>query len=151
MRVLIQRVSRAAVHVEGSCVAQIGHGFLLFVGLTHEDSQRDIGALCHKIVKLRVFDDGLGKMNLAISDVGGEILVVSQFTLYGSASKGNRPSFIQAMHPDTANSFYETFVSTLRNLGISVQCGVFGANMDVALHNDGPVTLMLESIDGKII
>ncbi|MFA5624480.1 MAG: D-aminoacyl-tRNA deacylase [Bradymonadales bacterium] len=151
MKALIQRVSSASVSVGEQRVSEIGGGFLLLLGLTHTDSEVEVQVLSQKISKLRVFNDDEGKMNLSIQDVGGSILLVSQFTLYGNATKGNRPSFVAAMHPDQAQALYERFAEALRALKIPVQCGVFGAEMDVALHNDGPVTLMLECVDGKIL
>jgi D-aminoacyl-tRNA deacylase len=150
MRVLLQRVSRAEVRVrsddgESSWVSgRIGRGFLLLVGITHLDTEAEVLWMADKIVGLRLFSDADGKLNLALGDVLGGALVVSQFTLYGDARKGRRPSFIDAARPDTAIPLYERFVALLRERGIPVATGVFGATMDVDLVNDGPVTLWLE-------
>ncbi len=144
MRVLLQRVSRAHVTAGGRETGRIGRGFVALVGFTHGDSTAHLEWMADKIVGLRVFGDAEGKMNLAITDVGGAILVVSQFTLYGDASKGRRPSFIQAAHPDAAVPLYEGFIGALRQRGVTVATGEFGAKMDVDLVNEGPVTLWLE-------
>ena len=148
MRVLLQRVSRAEVRVrEGSAVrttGRIGRGFLLLVGFTNGDDETRVGWMAEKIVGLRLFADAEEKMNLALADVAGELLVVSQFTLYGDAAKGRRPSFIDAARPETAIPLYERFVALLRERGVTVATGEFGAMMDVELVNDGPVTLWLE-------
>ena len=144
MRVLLQRVSRAAVTVDGRETGRIGLGFLVLVGLTHGDSDEHLQWMADKIVGLRLFADAEGKMNLGLTEVGGALLVVSQFTLYGDAQKGRRPSFIQAAHPDVAVPLYEKFVVALRERGVPVETGEFGAMMQVELVNDGPVTLWLE-------
>jgi D-tyrosyl-tRNA(Tyr) deacylase len=144
MRVLIQRVSRAAVHVGERTVGRIGRGFLLFVGFTHDDDDERLQWMADKIVGLRLFPDDDGKMNRALSDAGGALLVVSQFTLYGDAAKGRRPSFINAARPETAVPLYERFSALLREKGVEVQTGEFGADMQVELMNDGPVTLWLD-------
>lgn len=144
MRVLLQRVSRAAVTVDGREIGQIASGFVVLVGFTHGDSAEQVQWMAEKIVGLRLFSDAEGKMNLAISDVGGALLVVSQFTLYGDAQKGRRPSFIQAAHPDAAIPLYESFIIALRERGVAVATGEFGATMQVELVNDGPVTLWLD-------
>ena len=148
MRVLLQRVSRAEVRVrENSAVrttGRIARGFLLLVGFTHDDDEARVGWMAEKIVGLRLFADAEEKMNLALADVGGELLVVSQFTLYGDAAKGRRPSFIDAARPETAIPLYERFLALLRDRGVTVASGEFGAMMDVELVNDGPVTLWLE-------
>jgi D-tyrosyl-tRNA(Tyr) deacylase len=144
MRVLIQRVSRASVTVDGRETGQIGTGFLALVGFTHGDGDEHIQWMADKVVGLRVFGDAEGKMNLAITDVGGSVLVVSQFTLYGDTQKGRRPSFIQAAHPDAAVPLYEKFVTALKERAVPVATGEFGADMKVELVNDGPVTLWLE-------
>ena len=144
MRVLLQRVSRASVTVAGRATARIGLGFLVLVGLTHRDSDEQLQWMADKIAGLRLFADAEGKMNLGLMDVGGALLVVSQFTLYGDAQKGRRPSFIQAAHPDVAVPLYEKFVVALRERGVPVETGEFGAMMQVELVNDGPVTLWLE-------
>lgn len=148
MRVLLQRVSRAEVRVkdeQGVRVAgSIERGFALLVGFAHADTTEQVDWMATKVEGLRLFTDSDGKMNLSLADVGGAILVVSQFTLYGDASKGRRPSFIDAARPETAIPLYEAFIGALRQRGITVACGEFGADMDVDLVNDGPVTLWLE-------
>jgi len=141
---VVQRVSRAAVRVDGQTVGAIGRGFLVLVGLKPDDSETTLRWMAEKLVGLRVFGDAEGKMNLALGDVGGALLVVSQFTLYGDASKGRRPSFIDAAPPAVAEPLYEKFVAMLRALGANVETGKFGAMMDVELVNDGPVTLVIE-------
>ena len=144
MRVLLQRVSRASVRVDGRVTGEIERGFLLFLGLTHEDDERRLEWMADKVVGLRLFPDSDGKMNLALADVGGALLVVSQFTLYGDASQGRRPSFIAAARPEAAEPLYLRFVEMLRDRAVRVETGEFGAMMDVSLVNDGPVTLWLE-------
>jgi D-aminoacyl-tRNA deacylase len=148
MRVLLQRVSRAEVRVRESgairTTGRIGRGFLLLVGFTSGDDASRAEWMADKVVGLRLFADADDKMNLALGDVGGELLVVSQFTLYGDAAKGRRPSFIDATRPDVAIPLYERFVALLRERGVTVATGEFGAMMDVELVNDGPVTLWLE-------
>ena len=144
MRVLLQRVSRAEVRVGDRVSGRIGRGFLLLVGLTHTDDEAALAWMADKVIGLRLFGDADDKMNLALADVGGALLVVSQFTLYGDALKGRRPSFIDAARPETAIPLYERFVALLRERGPLVETGEFGAMMDVELVNDGPVTLVLE-------
>jgi D-aminoacyl-tRNA deacylase len=144
MRVLLQRVSRAEVRVGDRVTGAIGRGFLLLVGFTHADSDVQLAWMADKIVGLRLFADAEDKMNLALTDVGGSLLVVSQFTLYGDAARGRRPSFIDAARPETAIPLYERFVAMLRERGVQTETGEFGAMMDVELVNDGPVTLWLE-------
>ncbi len=144
MRVLLQRVSRAEVRVGGRVTGAIGRGFLLFVGLTHADTGAQLAWMAEKVVGLRLFGDADGKMNLGLEDVGGAVLVVSQFTLYGDAAKGRRPSFVDAARPELAIPLYERFIAMLRERGLRVETGEFGAMMDVELVNDGPVTLSLE-------
>ena len=144
MRVVLQRVSRAEVRVGERVTGRIGRGFLLLVGFTHDDGEAVLDWMADKIVGLRLFADAEDKMNLALADVGGELLVVSQFTLYGNAEKGRRPSFIDAARPETAIPLYERFVALLRERVGRVETGEFGAMMDVDLVNDGPVTLLLE-------
>jgi len=141
---LLQRVSRAEVRVGDRVTGRIGKGFLLFVGMTHTDGAEQVEWMAEKVSGLRLFSDADDKMNLALADVGGEVLVVSQFTLYGDSVKGRRPSFIDAARPDTAIPLYESFVALLRAKGLKVETGEFGAMMDVELVNDGPVTLWLE-------
>lgn len=144
MRVLLQRVSRAEVRVDGRVTGQIGAGLVLLVGLTHTDTADQLVWMADKVVGLRIFGDAEGKMNLSVADSGGAVLVVSQFTLYGDSAKGRRPSFIDAARPDQAMPLYEQFISLLRDRGLTVATGEFGAIMDVELVNDGPVTLWLE-------
>jgi D-tyrosyl-tRNA(Tyr) deacylase len=144
MRLLLQRVSRAEVRVGGRVVGKVGRGFCLLVGFTHTDGEEQVEWMADKVVGLRLFGDEAEKMNLALEDVGGALLVVSQFTLYGDARKGRRPSFIDAARPEAAEGLYEQFVERLRARGVHVETGEFGAMMEVDLVNDGPVTLWLE-------
>ncbi len=144
MRVLLQRVSRAEVRVGGRSIGRIERGFLLLVGFIGTDTAAQVEWMADKVSGLRLFSDAEDKMNLALSDVGGSCLVVSQFTLYGDASKGRRPSFIDAARPDVAVPLYEAFIGALRARGVTVETGEFGAMMDVELVNDGPVTLWIE-------
>jgi D-tyrosyl-tRNA(Tyr) deacylase len=144
VRVVVQRVSRAAVRVDGRTVGAIGRGCVVLVGLAPADTEAQLRWMAEKLVGLRVFGDAEGKMNLALADVGGALLVISQFTLYGDAQKGRRPSFIDAAPPEVAEPLYARFVALLRELGATVETGAFGAMMDVELVNDGPVTLVLE-------
>lgn len=145
MRVLVQRVSRAEVTVEGRVTGEIGPGLLLLVGIRQGDGDAELEWMVHKLANLRVFSDAEGKMNLSVQDTGGGVLAISQFTLYGDAKKGNRPSYIEAARPEVAEPLYDKFCEQLgAAIGKEVQRGVFGAHMDVELINDGPVTLMLE-------
>lgn len=144
MRIVLQRVRHASVAVEGRVLGEIGVGYLLLVGFTSTDGDAEIEWMAEKIVGLRVFNDADGKMNVDIAAAGGAVLVISQFTLYGDASKGRRPSFIDAARPETAIPCYERFLAALRARGLRVECGEFGADMQVELCNDGPVTLLLE-------
>ena len=144
MRILLQRVSQASVTVGERVTGEIGRGFLLLVGFTHGDTNTDVAWLAEKVAGLRLFADAEGKMNLALAAAGGALLVVSQFTLYGDAAKGRRPSFVSAARPEVAIPLYEAFLAALRATGVDVAAGEFGADMQVALVNDGPVTLMLE-------
>ena len=145
MRVVVQRSKKAKVTVNGEITGQISKGLVLLVGVTHQDTVEDAAFLADKIVNLRIFEDDAGKMNLSLLDVGGEILSVSQFTLYGDCRKGRRPNFMEAARPEQANQLYERFNGLLREKGIKVETGIFGAMMDVELINDGPVTLIVES------
>lgn len=145
MRVVVQRSKEASVTVAGQTVGEITKGFVLLVGITHSDTTEDAKYLAEKIVNLRVFEDQQGKMNLSLSQVAGEILSISQFTLYGDCRKGRRPNFMEAAHPDHASVIYDQFNQLLRDHGVKVETGQFGAMMDVALINDGPVTLIIES------
>lgn len=144
MRTLLQRVSRARVMVEGRVTGEIGAGLLLLVGFTRGDSAAALSWMADKLLTLRIFVDDEGKMNRSVQEIGGSVLVVSQFTLYGDTSRGRRPSFVDAAPPDVAIPLYEQFVSTLRAAGVPVATGEFGAMMEVELVNDGPVTLLLE-------
>lgn len=144
MRVLLQRVSEASVRIDGRIVGAINRGFVLLVGFTRGDTPSDVAWLADKVVGLRVFNDAEGKMNLDLAAVDGAVLVVSQFTLYGDAGRGRRPSFIDAAPPDVAIPLYQRFLDALRQAGLTVASGEFGADMQVSLVNDGPVTLMLE-------
>lgn len=150
MRLLIQRVLNASVDIDSTVQRSIQRGLLIFVGFTHGDTQEDVQKLAHKVQGLRVFEDDCGKMNLSLAEVQGELMVISQFTLYGSARKGFRPSFTGAMDPLKANELYECFIEILRAMNLKVQTGSFGSDMKVSLINDGPVTLLLESLDGQI-
>jgi D-tyrosyl-tRNA(Tyr) deacylase len=141
---LLQRVSRAEVRVDGRVTGRIGKGLLVLVGFTHSDGDEQLAWMADKIIGLRIFSDAEQKMNLALTDVGGAVLVVSQFTLYGNAEKGRRPSFVDAARPEQAIPLYERFVLLLRERAIPTETGEFGAMMDVELVNDGPVTLWLE-------
>lgn len=145
MRVVVQRSKAAKVTVEGTVVGSITNGLVLLVGVTHEDREEDAAFLAEKIANLRIFEDDGGKMNLSILEAGGEILSVSQFTLYGDCRKGRRPNFMDAAKPDQALSIYNAFNSYLSEKGLKVENGVFGAMMDVQLINDGPVTLIIDS------
>jgi D-tyrosyl-tRNA(Tyr) deacylase len=144
MRILLQRVSRAEVRIDGRATGRIGAGFCLLVGFTHSDGEEQVAWMADKVLGLRLFGDAEGKMNLALGDVDGALLVVSQFTLYGDAQKGRRPSFIDAARPELAEPLYQRFVAALRERGARVETGEFGAMMEVELVNDGPVTLWLE-------
>ena len=145
MRVVLQRVSHASVTVEEKVIGQIQRGFLLLVGVTHDDAMEDMEYLVRKIVQMRIFEDEEGKLNRSIQDIGGEILSVSQFTLYADTKKGNRPSFSKAAPGDVALEMFEQFNGLLRDTGIPVETGQFGADMKVDLLNDGPVTILLDS------
>lgn len=146
MRALIQRVKKASVHIEGEIHSEIGHGLLILLGIEAEDTQEDINWLAGKIARLRIFSDKSDAMNLSVQDIDGDCLVVSQFTLHASTKKGNRPSFIRAAKPDIAISLYEKLVLQIENeTNKKVQTGSFGAMMDVALINDGPVTIWIDS------
>ncbi|SDT31130.1 D-tyrosyl-tRNA(Tyr) deacylase [Paenibacillaceae bacterium GAS479] len=142
---VVQRCSSAEVTVEGISTGRIGRGLMLLVGLTHEDEEADIRWMADKIANLRIFEDESRKMNLSVRDAEGEILSVSQFTLYGDARKGRRPNFMAAARPEQAEPMYEAFNDALRSSGLKVETGRFGAMMDVSLVNDGPVTLILDS------
>lgn len=144
MKIVVQRVKSASVKVNSEIVSSIDHGLLLLVGFEKNDTMSDVLKLAKKVVSLRIFDDEDGKMNLSVQQVGGAILSVSQFTLAALTKKGNRPSFIEAMEPQLAQKYFETFNEEVKKLGIEVKSGVFQAHMDVSLVNDGPVTILLE-------
>jgi D-aminoacyl-tRNA deacylase len=145
MKVVAQRVSEAKVTVAGEIVGRIGKGLLLLVGIGHEDGERELVWMADKLAGLRVFEDEEGKMNLSLPEVGGDVLSVSQFTLYGDCRKGKRPNFMAAARPEQAEALYVRFNELLRERGLAVETGRFGAMMDVSLVNDGPVTLIIES------
>lgn len=144
MRALIQRVSHASVTVDGRVTGRIGRGFAVLLGITHTDGRAEADWVAAKIAGLRVFDDDAGKMNRSLADVDGQLLVVSQFTLYGDARKGRRPSFTDAAAPELAEPLIDYFVETLRDAGFTVATGVFGTHMDVEIHNEGPITMLIE-------
>ena len=145
MRVILQRVSKAKVVINQTIYSHIKHGFLVLIGITHDDTNLDIEWLVQKILSLRVFSDSDGKMNLSLQDVQGELLVVSQFTLFASTKKGNRPSFVSSAKPEIALPIYDMFVESLKTSGLNVCTGKFGADMKVELENEGPVTIILDS------
>ncbi|ANF98028.1 D-aminoacyl-tRNA deacylase [Paenibacillus bovis] len=145
MRVVIQRCKQASVTVNEEIVGQIGKGLMVLVGVTHGDTVEDARYLAGKVAGIRIFEDDQGKMNLGLSDIGGQVLSVSQFTLYGDCRKGKRPSFIEAARPEAAIPVYEAFNQALQEQGLDVETGIFGADMDVSLTNWGPVTLIVDS------
>lgn len=145
MRIVVQRVAHASVEVEGRQTGQIGPGLLALVGFTAGDDTSALSWMASRLVGLRVFEDAQGKMNLAVTEVGGGILLVPQFTLYGDCSRGRRPSFTAALPPQEAAALFEEFAATVARAGVPPQCGVFGAHMRVSLLNDGPVTLIIDS------
>jgi len=145
LRTIVQRVTWSKVQVDGKTTGEIGQGLCVLVGVTHEDGARDVAWMAEKLANLRIFEDEAGKMNRSVIDVGGGILVVSQFTLYGDARKGRRPSFTAAAPPAQAERLYGELVIALNNMGLTVKTGVFQAMMQVSLCNDGPVTLILDS------
>lgn len=145
MRIVLQRVKSASVSIDETVVGKIGVGFVLLVGIADSDTEAELDYLVRKITKLRVFEDLVGKMNLAIEDVGGQILSISQFTLYADTKNGNRPSFTKAGAPDFADKMYQLFNKKLRDTGLTVETGEFGANMQVQLINDGPVTIIFDT------
>lgn len=145
MRAVVQRVSSSKVTVDEEVVGKVNKGLLVLLGVTHDDTSKDVDYIVDKVTNLRIFEDENDKMNLSLKDIDGEILAVSQFTLYGDCRRGRRPSFSDAARPDVANPLYEEFVQKVRDLGINVGTGKFGAHMMVDLTNDGPVTILLES------
>lgn len=145
MRVVVQRVAQAQVDIDGDCVGQVERGLMVLVGFTHGDTRRDLEYIADKVVNLRIFPDAEGKMNLSVADIGGGVLMVPNFTLYGDCRRGRRPSFTGAGPPDASRQLFEEFVAAIAGRGIQCAQGQFGAHMAVALVNDGPVTLMLDS------
>ena len=148
MRCFVQRVKEASVTVAGETVGKIGPGYMVLIGVSVEDTEKDVRYMADKVPNLRIFEDAEDKMNLSLKDVGGEILAVSQFTLYGDARGGRRPSFIAAARPEAANELYEQLVASWREQGIHVETGRFRTHMEVGLVNDGPVTILLDSMKG---
>lgn len=144
MKIVVQRVTNASVKVDGKIVGEIDKGFMVLVGITHTDTKENADYLAKKLCKLRVFEDEAGKMNLGLKDVGGKLLLISQFTLYANTSDGNRPSFIDAARPEQAIELYDYFCDKCKEQGVEVQKGIFGADMKVSLLNDGPVTIIIE-------
>lgn len=147
MRIVIQRVSKASVAVDEEVVGQIGRGFMVLVGVEEADSQEDVDYLVRKTANMRIFEDEEGKMNISLKDIGGQILSISQFTLHANTKKGNRPSFVDAAKPDHSLPLYESYNEGLREEGLIVETGEFGADMQVSLINDGPVTIIIDSKD----
>ncbi len=146
MRVVVQRVSQSNVKVSGEIIGEINEGLMVLVSFVDEDNDTDLGWMTKKIINLRIFNDDEGKMNRSVQDIGGDILLISQFTLHGSTKKGNRPSFIKAAKPDFANVMYERFIKVLeQSLGKEIQTGEFGGDMKVSLINDGPTTIIVDS------
>ncbi|MBO5307089.1 MAG: D-tyrosyl-tRNA(Tyr) deacylase [Lentisphaeria bacterium] len=145
MRVLVQRVSSSSVTIDGECCGAIGAGLNILVGITHSDTEADAKYLAEKCVCLRIFEDEAGKMNRSLLDIGGEALIISQFTLYGDTTQGRRPFFGDAARPEIAEPLYEKFIGFVKASGVKVATGRFGADMKVEIQNDGPVTLMIES------
>lgn len=145
MRAVVQRVDQASVIVENKIVGEISRGLLVLLGVGQDDDEKDIDYLVDKVVGLRIFQDENDKMNLSLLDIKGELLVVSQFTLYGDVRKGKRPSFSSSASPDIGNLYYEKFVEKAKSMGIKTETGIFGAHMEVILNNNGPVTILLDS------
>lgn len=146
MKLVVQRVTQAQVTVEDSCIGKIGHGLLVLLGVGHEDTKETVKKYVEKLLKLRIFDDEAGKTNLSIQDVKGELLIISQFTLYADCRKGNRPNFMAAGKPDMANELYEEFIRLCKETIPVVEHGQFGADMSVSLTNDGPFTVIVENL-----
>lgn len=147
MRVVVQRVKYSSVSVDGEIVGKIDKGLMVLLGVTHTDGEKEVNWLVNKIKDLRIFEDSEGKMNLGLEDIKGELLVISQFTLYGNCIKGRRPGFTDAARPDLAKPLYEKFLEKCRSFGIKTEAGIFGADMKVELLNDGPVTLVIDTKD----
>lgn len=150
MRTIIQRVKYAKVDVDNKTIGKIEKGFLILLGITHTDTEKEVKWLANKVKDLRIFEDENGKMNLSLEKIQGEVLIISQFTLYGNCIKGRRPAFIDAARPDLANDLYLKFIEKFKNFGIKTECGEFGADMKVELLNDGPVTLIIDTNDANI-
>lgn len=150
MRAVIQRVKNSNVKVDNKAVGSINKGYTILLGVTHEDSVKEIKWLCNKIINLRIFSDENGKMNLNLTDVQGEILLISQFTLYADCIKGRRPGFTEAASGEKAKELYERTIDELKNLGVKVETGIFAAHMDVELINDGPVTIILDTAQANL-
>lgn len=147
MRAVIQRVKHSSVTVDGKILGEIGNGLLVLLGVTHTDTEKEVNWMASKVKDLRIFEDAEGKMNLGLEDIKGELLVISQFTLYGNCIKGRRPGFTEAARPDLAEPLYEKFLEKCRSFGIKTECGGFGADMKVELLNDGPVTMIIDTKD----
>lgn len=147
MRAVIQRVKHSSVTVDGKILGEIGNGLLVLLGVTHTDTEKEVNWMASKVKDLRIFEDAEGKMNLGLEDIKGELLVISQFTLYGNCIKGRRPGFTEAARPDLAEPLYEKFLEKCRSFGIKTECGKFGADMKVELLNDGPVTMIIDTKD----
>ena len=147
MRAVIQRVKHSSVTVDGNILGEIGNGLLVLLGVTHTDTEKEVNWLAAKVKDLRIFEDEEGKMNLGLEDIKGELLVISQFTLYGNCIKWRRPGFTEAARPDLAEPLYEKFLEKCRSFGIKTECGKFGADMKVELLNDGPVTMIIDTKD----
>lgn len=145
MRCCVQRVTKAGVTVDAQTVGEIGGGLCVLVGFTHTDTEKDIDYMVKKLVNLRIFDDADGKMNLSALDIGAQMLLISQFTLYGDTRGGRRPSYTASMKYDEAEKLYDRFVEKMRECGLMVACGVYGAEMSVEIHNSGPVTILVDS------
>ncbi|NLM06299.1 MAG: D-tyrosyl-tRNA(Tyr) deacylase [Tissierellia bacterium] len=145
MRVVIQRVSEASCTIDGKVHSKIGKGLLVFFGVGQDDADEDMNFLLDKTLNLRIFEDNEGKMNLSLQDIDGEILIISQFTLYGNVKKGRRPSFVEAADPKVGEEYYNKFVEEMKNRWEKVESGVFGADMKIGLVNDGPVTILIDS------
>lgn len=150
MKAVIQKVKFASVKVDEKIVGKIDKGFLVLLGVTHEDGEKELNWLANKIKDLRIFEDENEKLNLSLEDVGGEMLIISQFTLYANCNKGRRPSFIKAARPELAEKLYLNFIEKMKSFGIKTECGIFGADMKVELLNDGPVTIIIDTEEANI-
>lgn len=150
MKAVVQRVKKAKVSVNNKIISQIGHGFLVFLGIAQNDTEKQVDWLANKIVNLRIMSDEKGKMNKSLKETNGQLLIVSQFTLYGDCRKGNRPSFTQAADPVKAEKLYNLFIKRVKSLGVKVKSGIFGAMMEIELINDGPVTIIVQSSEFKV-